>query len=34
VIVGSYFKEAGRGDNLVDEGRVSEFVRRFAELRT
>jgi len=33
LIVGSYFKKDGAGHNLVDEGRVERFARRFAQLR-
>lgn len=32
LIVGSYFKKDGAGHNFVDEGRVEQFVRRFAEV--
>jgi len=32
VIVGSYFKKDGAGDNLVDEARVGVMARRFREL--
>lgn len=32
-IVGSYFKEGGRGDNFVEEERVKKFSARLRELR-
>ena len=32
VIVGSYFKTDGRGENAVDDARVGRFVRRYREL--
>jgi hypothetical protein len=32
VIVGSYLKKDGVGNNTVDEARVQAFVRRYAEV--
>ena len=32
LIVGTYFKKDGVGNNLVDEARVRTFTRRFKEL--
>ena len=33
LIVGSYFKKDGAGQNFVEPARVERFVRRFTELR-
>jgi len=33
LIVGSYFKTEGIGNNLVDETRVQTFVRKVAQLQ-
>jgi predicted TIM-barrel enzyme len=33
LIVGSYFKRDGVGNNFVDEARVQTFVRKVVQLR-